>query len=117
MIARHVATQVACRQQNRGLVPANDWPLTADDLQRRAAWLRAIDRDGPDDTRRSQCFVGSDHFLLEDYDMNIEVRRSLGLEPKRACLVEPRAPRYREHARVQCWFRRRMVTGLVLVGG
>ncbi|CAN7937662.1 unnamed protein product, partial [Ixodes hexagonus] len=63
-----------------------------DDPQRRAAWLRAIDRDGPDDIGRSQGYVCSDHFLTGDYDMNIEVRRSLGLDTKRARLKPDAVP-------------------------
>ncbi|CAN7938164.1 unnamed protein product, partial [Ixodes hexagonus] len=63
-----------------------------DDPQRRAAWLRAIDRDGPDDIGRSQGYVCSDHFLTGDYDMNIEVRRGLGLDTKRARLKPDAVP-------------------------
>ncbi|KAG0444888.1 hypothetical protein HPB47_013266 [Ixodes persulcatus] len=65
----------------------------------RVAWLRATDRDGPDDIGRSQGYVCSDHFLTGDYDMNIEVRRSLGLDMKWARLVEPRCRELAQMAR------------------
>ncbi|XP_040072611.1 uncharacterized protein LOC115320248 [Ixodes scapularis] len=63
-----------------------------DDPQRRSAWLRAIDRDGPDDIGRSQGYLCSHHFLTGDYDMNIEERRSLGLETKRGRLKPDAVP-------------------------
>ncbi|XP_042149524.1 uncharacterized protein LOC121837782 [Ixodes scapularis] len=63
-----------------------------DDPQRRSAWLRAIDRDGPDDIGRSQGYLCLHHFLTGDYDMNIEVRRSLGLETKRGRLKPDAVP-------------------------
>ncbi|CAN7948286.1 unnamed protein product, partial [Ixodes pacificus] len=63
-----------------------------DDPQRRSAWLRAIDRDGPDDIGRSQGYLCSHHFSTGDYDMNIEVRRSLGLDTKRARLKPDAVP-------------------------
>ncbi|KAG0435813.1 hypothetical protein HPB47_018309, partial [Ixodes persulcatus] len=49
-----------------------------------------IDRDGPDYNGGSQGYVYSDHLLTKDYDMSIEVRRSLGLDTGRERLVEPR---------------------------
>ncbi|XP_042150098.1 uncharacterized protein LOC121838098 [Ixodes scapularis] len=62
------------------------------DPQRRSAWLRAIDRDGPDDIGRCKGYLCSHHFLTGEYDMNIEVRRSLGLDTKRARLKPDAVP-------------------------
>ncbi|KAH8041825.1 hypothetical protein HPB51_018619 [Rhipicephalus microplus] len=51
--------------------------------QRRAAWLRAINRDGPAGLGSESGFVCSDHFLPQDYETNLNVLRSLGFEKKK----------------------------------
>ncbi|KAG0409860.1 hypothetical protein HPB47_013029, partial [Ixodes persulcatus] len=53
---------------------------------RRAMWLRAIDRNGPDDIGDRVDHLCSDHFLPGDYETNIQVRHSLGLDTKHARL-------------------------------
>ncbi|KAH7969855.1 hypothetical protein HPB52_022376 [Rhipicephalus sanguineus] len=54
--------------------------------QRRAVWLRAINRDDPDDMGTQIGFVCSDHFLPEDYETNLKILRSLGFDTKNAHL-------------------------------
>ncbi|KAM7303202.1 zinc finger protein 526-like [Ixodes scapularis] len=59
---------------------------------RRALWLRAIDRDGPDDIGDRVGHLCSDHFLPGDYETNIQVRQSLGLDTKHARLKSEAVP-------------------------
>ncbi|KAG0445342.1 hypothetical protein HPB47_016444 [Ixodes persulcatus] len=59
---------------------------------RRALWLRAIDRDGPDDIGDRVGHLCSDHSLPGDYEMNIQVRQSLGLDTKHARLKSDAVP-------------------------
>ncbi|KAH6942161.1 hypothetical protein HPB50_001684 [Hyalomma asiaticum] len=60
--------------------------------RRRAAWLRAINRNGP-----QIGFVCSNHFLPEDYEMNLDVLRSLGMATKNARLRRDAVPTQRLH--------------------
>ncbi|KAH7952367.1 hypothetical protein HPB52_022041 [Rhipicephalus sanguineus] len=60
--------------------------------QRRAVWLRAINRDGPDGLGSESGFVCSDHFLPEEYQTNLNVLRSLGLDTKNARLKRDAVP-------------------------
>ncbi|KAH7987063.1 hypothetical protein HPB51_026565 [Rhipicephalus microplus] len=60
--------------------------------QRRAAWLRAINRDGPAGLGSERGFVCSDHSLPQDYETNLNVLRSLGFEKKNARLKRDAVP-------------------------
>ncbi|KAH6920774.1 hypothetical protein HPB50_028237 [Hyalomma asiaticum] len=59
---------------------------------RRAVWLRAINRDGPNGMGTLIGFVCSDHFLPEDYETNLNVLRSLGMDTKHARLKRDAVP-------------------------
>ncbi|KAM7309493.1 uncharacterized protein ISCGN_013124 [Ixodes scapularis] len=59
---------------------------------RRALWLRAIDRDGPDDIGDRVGHLCSNHFLPGDYETNIQVRQSLGLDTEHARLKSDAVP-------------------------
>ncbi|XP_042146517.1 uncharacterized protein LOC121835986, partial [Ixodes scapularis] len=59
---------------------------------RRALWLRAIGRDGPDDIGDRVGHLCSNHFLPGDYETNIQVRQSLGLDTKHARLKSDAVP-------------------------
>ncbi|KAH8023030.1 hypothetical protein HPB51_010387 [Rhipicephalus microplus] len=60
--------------------------------QRRAAWLRAINRDGPAGLGSESEFVCSDHFLPQDYETNLNVLRSLGFQTINARLKRDAVP-------------------------
>ncbi|KAL3184466.1 hypothetical protein MRX96_031758 [Rhipicephalus microplus] len=60
--------------------------------QRRAAWLRAINRDVPAGMGSGSGFVCSDHFLPQDYETNLNVLRSLGFDTKNARLKRDAIP-------------------------
>ncbi|KAG0410939.1 hypothetical protein HPB47_011942 [Ixodes persulcatus] len=62
---------------------------------RRALWLRAIDRDGPDDIFVRVGYLCSDHFLPGDYETNIQVRQSgaPGRRDAAAFMQDPKARR------------------------
>ncbi|KAH7955451.1 hypothetical protein HPB52_000901 [Rhipicephalus sanguineus] len=69
-----------------------EFPVSCLPPQRRAVWLRAINRDDPDDVRTQIGFVCSDHFLPEDYETNLKILRSLGSDTKNARLKRDAVP-------------------------
>ncbi|KAK8781342.1 hypothetical protein V5799_017318 [Amblyomma americanum] len=58
------------------------------DPQRRALWLRAINRDMGSQTG----YVCSEHFLPGDYETNLDVLRSLGMDLKNARIKRDAVP-------------------------